>query len=425
MKNTTKRIKLHRLLFLVISALLSFCIIASCGGGASSSVDSSTESSIYSSEIYSSSSSELSSSSSSSSSSEEESSSSLENSSITSEESSSEEVSSGEEKPETYEVRLYSLMPESGSLMESFVIRTKTGKLIVIDGGIDSAGKDADPYMPAALRAIAGVGQNDYVEVEAWFLSHAHKDHFYELYKTLRDNYANKNFVINNFYFDFPEFGTDEYPNMGDDYDELELLKGVLDKYAEARNIPVTGDSYYDDLNGAVINADTIADSSADMEIDGVSFEFILTWAKSNGTSINDNSLIMKAYVEGQSILFLNDAGSKQSSVLKYKHAEEIKSDIVQMAHHGQKGVTEAIYELVGAKVRLWPTPLWVWNDTTTYEIGTTRQWVNNGVDFTTSSEYDIVSCLYKNYPSDRTSVNAWKAVIDEMSIPLPYAPAM
>ena len=93
-------------------------------------------------------------------------------------------------------VKLYQLAPENQSLMESYVFKTASGKLIVIDGGIDGAGKDREPYLPAALRAIAGVGEGEYFEVEAWFLSHAHKDHFNELAKLLNAYTANSNFKI-------------------------------------------------------------------------------------------------------------------------------------------------------------------------------------------------------------------------------------
>ena len=111
-------------------------------------------------------------------------------------------------EPEPSPVVLYQLVPEKNSLMQSYVIKTAHGKLIVIDGGIDGEGKDRAPYMPAALRAILGLKDGEYFEVEAWFLSHAHKDHMYELSKMMRDYTADSNYKINNIYFDFPEFGS-------------------------------------------------------------------------------------------------------------------------------------------------------------------------------------------------------------------------
>ncbi len=333
-----------------------------------------------------------------------------------------EETTAPETEPETYEVRLYSLMPESGSLMQSFVLRTKHGKLIVIDGGIDGDGFEKKAYMPAALRAIAGVGQDGYVEVEAWFLSHAHKDHFNELRKTLDEYTDDENFVIKNFYFDFPDYETPEYPSANSDSPYLELLKASLNHYAEVRGIPVTeGSTYYEDINGAVINAESIA-NGYEMNIDGVRIEFLHTWDASNGGVINDNSLVMRMWVEGQSILFLQDAAVAEGNSLIQKYGDALKSDIVQMAHHAQGGVSKLCYDRIDASVRIWPTPLWVWNNVATYAIEDTRQWVNGGVDFTTDSEYDIVTCLYDKYPSNRRVVANWERVIDGMYIPLPYA---
>ena len=51
-------------------------------------------------------------------------------------------------EPEPSPVVLYQLVPEKNSLMQSYVIKTAHGKLIVIDGGIDGEGLNRDPYMP-------------------------------------------------------------------------------------------------------------------------------------------------------------------------------------------------------------------------------------------------------------------------------------
>jgi hypothetical protein len=85
--------------------------------------------------------------------------------------------------------------------------------------------------------------------------------------------------------------------------------------------------------------------------------------------------------------------------------------------------VQKELYDLVDAKVHLWPTPAFVWKDTTHYEIGTTRKWVNNGKDFVVGDAYNIVACLYEAYPRDITSVADWTAVKDGMKITLPYNP--
>ncbi len=327
-----------------------------------------------------------------------------------------------ETEEETYEVRLYSLMTHPDDQMQSFVIRTTHGKLIVLDGGMEGASLNAEAYMPAALRAIAGTDQTGHVEVEAWILSHAHNDHFGELRKTLDKVASDEDFVIKQIIFDFPNYETNDYPYANNDADYLELLKASLNNYAAVCGLTVTdGSTYYDDLNGAYVNAERIAEG-CEMEIDGVRIEFLQTWSTSDGTVINDNSLVMRAWVDGQSVLFLQDTCATKGYTLLDTYGEKLKSDIVQMAHHGQSGVRKPVYDMIDAKVRIWPTPLWVWNNTEKYEIDENRMWVHGGQDFTESSEWDIVTCLYAEYPSSRTRVDAWKKVIDSMSIPLPYS---
>lgn len=323
---------------------------------------------------------------------------------------------------EEKQVELYQLAPEKTSLMESYVIKTANNHLIVIDGGIYGEGYDAAPYMPAALRAILGLKEGEYFEVDAWFLSHNHSDHFYELAKMLRDYTADSNYKINNFLFDFPAHGTEEYPVHNADLKEWAVLKAGLNNYAAVNGIEVKGASYYDDVNGAVINAASV-EKGLSFDVDGVKIDVLQTWDKNDGEDVNNNSLILKVWVDGQSILFLNDAGlTAENRLLMGKYKDQVKSDIVQLAHHGQNGLSKTGYDAIDADVYLWTTPLWVWlNKEGNYQIDTVREWLN-GETYLKSDEWNIVSCLYSAYPTDPTSVEDWKAVKDGMKIVLPYS---
>ena len=324
-------------------------------------------------------------------------------------------------EPAPTAVALYQLAPEKNSLMQSYVIKTQSGKLIVIDGGIDGEGKDRDPYMPAALRAIAGVGEGEYFEVEAWFLSHAHKDHIYELSKMMRDYSTDSNYKINNIYFDFPEFGSSEYAGQNADM-EASQIKENINKYGQVIGATVKeGSTYYDDLNGAVINSEAVA-KGLSFEIDGVKIDVLQTWDAADGTSnVNDTSIVLRAHIGEQTVLFLNDLGSIGGRRLLATYGDKLKSDIVQMAHHGQAGVNKDVYNAIDADVHLWPTPIWVWNNANqTYQIDEVRKWLY-GETFLTASEYDIVACLYAQYPASSTKVRAWERVIDGMKIEFPY----
>lgn len=312
------------------------------------------------------------------------------------------------------QAELYQLAPEQNSLMQSYVIKTAKNKLIVIDGGIDGEGLHANPYLPSALRSIAGVDEGEYFEVEAWFLTHAHEDHFYELAKMLKEYNSESNYKINHFYFDFPDVYLSKL--IGE-------LQAGLDNYASINNIEVKKNSFYDDLNGSVVNTNSI-ENGLKFEIDNVCIEVLQTWADSDGADTNSNSQVLRFWVDGQSVLFLGDLGSAgEERLLSGKYKDDLKSDIVQMAHHGQRGASETAYKSIDAKVHLWPTPIWVWyNGDKSYQIDEVREWLYDET-FYDANATNIVACLYEAYPKDPTKVADWNEVINKMKITLPYKP--
>ncbi|MBQ9118079.1 MAG: hypothetical protein IJY11_02640 [Clostridia bacterium] len=338
------------------------------------------------------------------------------------------------------EVELYQLAPNKGWLMESYVIKTANNKLIVIDGGADGSDDDsngdgnshgtaltAEAYMPAALRAIAGVGEGEYFEVEAWFVSHGHKDHFNELGKMLSSYTASSNYKINNIYLDFPDFGG-SYDANGDWDSYGPQFKAGLDNYAAVNGIATSG-SYYDDINGAVINAENIA-KGLDITVDGVRFEILQTWA-ADEHDFNSNSTVIRMHVGDQSVLFLNDLGVGGGNRLTSTYTtEELESDYVQMGHHGQTAVTQAHYTHMGATPEsdtkyLWCSPLWTFSDATSHTVYQNYEWVNgssymNGTTFDQTlvdTTRNKVACLYSAYPATLTSVADWSSCVSGMKV--------
>ena len=69
---------------------------------------------------------------------------------------------------------IYQLTSDAGILMQAHVVKTPNQKIIVIDGGNETYLEK--PYLPSAIRAILGLNDGDYFEIEAWFLSHGLQD---------------------------------------------------------------------------------------------------------------------------------------------------------------------------------------------------------------------------------------------------------
>ena len=342
------------------------------------------------------------------------------------------QVQAAEIEP-TGKVELYQLAP-SENLYEGYVIKTSNGELIVVDGGASTGGNPN--YIDAVLTAISG--KEDYT-VKYWFLSHAHSDHIYELAKLL--NSETIDFTIENFVFDFPNFiagsnasgGADyvadfsNYCNLGGDYTAWNMLREGLTNYATQKAIDFGTESatYYDYLNGRVVNEAALANGPMYIEIDNVEIEVLQTYS-TRDTQVNSNSMIFRLWADGQSVMFLNDATVESGNRLIETYGREyLKSDIVQMAHHGQNGTAKNVYDAINAKVRLWPCFRSIWeNANGGYQINEVRSWVGLpelASDFV-QTDYDLVAGLCET-PTDVTSVSAWEAVLDGMKMELPYLP--
>ena len=79
--------------------------------------------------------------------------------------------------------------------------------------------------------------------------------------------------------------------------------------------------------------------------------------------TLNPSSVVYRVETSGQSVLFLGDMDWRAQDKILKEFPEEIKCPVVQMAHHGQQGVTEEFYQAVQPKVALWCTPEWLWNN--------------------------------------------------------------
>ena len=169
---------------------------------------------------------------------------------------------------------------------------------------------------------------------------------------------------------------------------------------------------------GRFINEKTVADGLS-FTFDGVRFDILQTQSAEDD-QINGNSLVIRTYIENadsKTCLFLNDTSIVSGARLLKTYGASLKSDIVQMAHHGQAGADKDVYDTIAADVRLWPIPFWVWLNEETYKVGEVRAWV--GVDKDNVTKNDVVSCLYERYPEDYASVEDWKKCVDCMKVVL------
>ena len=244
-------------------------------------------------------------------------------------------TASEEDKPLLGGVKLISL--ESVTLAMGYVAITPDNKVIVIDGGY-VAGDTA--VMLELLRTFTH-------KVDYWFLTHFHTDHTTVPAQLLE----NEDIVIENLYYDFPTSqmvkdlsGDSDYP-FCDKFEDL-----VKNNPQKVKN--VIKPHYKDEYKlGEYVTMKVLNDA----------------WYTERDSNYGNNSGIMfKMETPGESVLFTGDMGDRGDVYLKDEWTrKEIEScTLIQMAHHGQNGTSDAFYNAIkDIKVCLYPAVDWVYNN--------------------------------------------------------------
>lgn len=260
---------------------------------------------------------------------------------------------------------IYQITNSLMDLMMSYVIRTRNGNIIVVDGGY--LGDDIDFFMNVLKEAS---GSNQPV-IDAWFMTHMHGDHM-SAFAKLMDVYE-KDITVKKMYFNFP---TREFMSKS----ENGTSYCVYDPFEKAY------DSIFGKGSLKKANAKTCFEGDK-FVIDNCIIDVLLVMSEEeNEGNINDTSCVFRFTIEGQTILFLGDCYINAGSRLLEKYGNNIKSDIVQMSHHGQNGVTLEVYKAISPKMCMWPSPTWVYDNRhgnlQTLEV---RSWIHDmGIEYNT-----------------------------------------
>lgn len=234
--------------------------------------------------------------------------------------------------------------------MMGYAIKTKNNEIVLIDGGTQGDAQQLEDY-------IISNGGN----VKAWFITHIHSDHAgaFEIIT------QNPNINIEKIYMSIED--KDWYlKNEESRKEDVDDFFDVLDNNPELKSKIV------EPQINEKIKIDNIT-----VSILGIKNPEITT------NAINNSSMVLKVRVNNKTILFLGDTGVESSEKLIKNQGKNLKSDIVQMAHHGQNGATEELYKIVKPEICLWPTPDWLWKndingteDSGPWKTKETREWM-------------------------------------------------
>lgn len=230
---------------------------------------------------------------------------------------------------------LYQLTEHSPFMM-SFVLVTKNDNVIVIDGGRESD-------MEYLKKYIAGR------HISAWILTHAHSDHISGFISEFEKN-SGIDFDIEKIYYNFPPIELLDNHDVEDyEYFKSELLEQlpafnkVLPLFKDKAHITYQGES---------------------VQIDELKIDFIFSYHEGlTANLMNDSSLVFKVTSPNKTVLFLGDLGPDGGDILYRELRHLLKSDIVQMAHHGHMNVSMEVYAAIEPKECMWCCPDWLYDE--------------------------------------------------------------
>lgn len=210
-----------------------------------------------------------------------------------------------------------------------YILRTDDGQILVVDGGIEKSSDILDNF----LLQLGGT-------VNTWIVTHPHKDHIGALLGIIKGGNIKIDRIIQSV-IDPQWVGVNEYINYN--Y-VLNYNKTIENSGIETLDVSV-GDTYS-------------VGNQVELQIIGIRNEEITK------NAINNSSLVFKIVSPWKSVLFLGDLGEEGGDkILKNTEVQELHTDYVQMAHHGQAGVKKDFYTAVNAEYALWPTTSWLWEN--------------------------------------------------------------
>ena len=225
----------------------------------------------------------------------------------------------------------------------SYVVRLSDGRFVIFDGGNEHE-YDSD----ALLRTLKAGNVREKIEIAAWIFTHAHLDHYHCFLSFMDRFYGKEVFCVEKFIFNFPTLeDTLHYPAIKRPNEKI--LDTVPRMYAHIERLgaPVytahTGQKY------------KIGDAECEVL---TSLDDVMHLAPEVTPDLNVTSLVIRMKLGGEAILWAADSYFEYVKFAA-KHGEYLKSDILQVPHHGfgsarPLGEIEA-YKLVKPSVCLMP----------------------------------------------------------------------
>lgn len=224
---------------------------------------------------------------------------------------------------------VWQLPSQINTIGNSYVFRMNDETVAVMDGGV----KEETPYLRGFLAALGN-------QVDVWFVSHPHPDHIGAITEIFKA------------------------PNG------IQIKKVCHSRFspgfcgAEPDYQPAAKE-FYTELDKSGIEVIDVSEPGLTIQLHKTCFKIL--GVKNEDIRVNpynNSSMIIRVWDDSKSMVFLGDCGHEQGErLLNGPFRNDLNCDYLQMAHHGQQGVSKEFYRTVKFRACLWPTPSWVYNN--------------------------------------------------------------
>ena len=235
--------------------------------------------------------------------------------------------------PKTYTPYITSIPQPNNGL--GLIMRLPDGRFIIVDGGYED-----EDRVYATLRTLVPEGK---ITIAAWFISHPHLDHYRGFTEFLINHGGDEDVILERVMLNFTD--PEKYVAVSEvgsaEWDASYVLRIIRQEIPDVPVIKVHTGQIIDFGDATVEIIYTIED--------------IMPAPLPN---INDSSLVIRAKMGGNSFMILTDTCYDSGPIMHDMWGEYLKSDMVQVAHHGQWPSVESIYHDIAAEVVIVPAKL-------------------------------------------------------------------
>ena len=232
------------------------------------------------------------------------------------------------------------------------VYRLADGSFVIVDGGhSEDAAVSAADIISALREQSKDYAKTDAdIRIAAWIITHPHSDHF----GTLVKGYSQfTKFKVERVFANFWDEGT------------FEAFKSAKDTFASGKYTTYTQTPDIAEKLGAEYIVPHVGQA---WWIGGTKFEFLYTlesFLPRTTPTFNTSSLIFRSVTTDASgkeykVMVTGDGTGYTMQIIADTFKEELKCDVVQLAHHGSitsgnSGGTQKAYEYMSPSVLFWP----------------------------------------------------------------------